>query len=709
MICLVSVVEFLSSKRTAIASCWILRTDYFNDRTLRNSAILRTTVLLVRKNGYGLITCAGRSNSKKVELVGYLVFRILLHRLQQRRRRLILLIDRLSFLLSDAVNMHTERFRQLRKQALSGMLDKASVSKVWRKIVRSQLRAIEIKDLYDNYDFNYNIGDRALALKNSIFEGSYNVSTPLIYRLEKKFGVCRHLVIPHPMDALLLQVLVESVADQIVDKQPSKNAFYSRDKHNVAKPHEEIEYGQSFRKQWKKLQKKIYKFNEEKNLLVVTDLSNYYDSIHLEELRKVFVSLVKTNEVVVDLLFKVIEGISWTPDYLPYSRRGLPTANIEAIRLLAHSFLFEIDAVIKTKTNDSFARWMDDFVIGVDTKKEAIALLSTISDMLKSRGLALNLSKTAILNSEEAHYDFQIDQNMYLDSIEDVEAGSDLAKQVEKDLIKKLNSHFNNRSAKYWDKVTKRYITAFGRLGSRKLIKKVPRIYLSYPGLRPNLLFYLTSVGYSAQSANTVYDILDDIDLFDDLSLYQIVGLLTSWEIPRTKGAIERIKAFDKAIMSRSFEQNEPVSFYSLIWFKSKYSTPEDLMSFLTKYRNRWQSDSFLRRQATTCLARLLVMDDDKPRQLLEHQALSGVQGTVSVANQLISFGRIEKLETKIRMYLFPTHKQKIYPLAKFLVLCSLLNSKSIRKDKKVRAYIFEYITDPTYLHWLKVQYKIGA
>jgi len=151
--------------------------------------------------------------------------------------------------------MHTERFRQLRKEALSKLLDKKAVSSTWRRIVKDQLRTIEIKDLFDHYDFNYNIEERADALKSELLEGSYKVSTPLIYRLEKKYGVCRHMVIPQPVDALLLQVLVESVADKIIEKQPSNNAFYSRDKHNVKKPHEEVEYGVPFRKQWEKITK----------------------------------------------------------------------------------------------------------------------------------------------------------------------------------------------------------------------------------------------------------------------------------------------------------------------------------------------------------------------------------------------------------------------------------------------------------------------
>jgi hypothetical protein len=83
--------------------------------------------------------------------------------------------------------------------------------------------------------------------------------------------------------------------------------------------------------------------------LVVTDISNYYDSICVSELRKVLSSHTQINEVLVDLIFNIIAGISWTPDYLPYTGKGLPVSNIEGIRLLAHSILFEIDRMIDKK------------------------------------------------------------------------------------------------------------------------------------------------------------------------------------------------------------------------------------------------------------------------------------------------------------------------------------------------------------------------
>jgi hypothetical protein len=604
--------------------------------------------------------------------------------------------------------MHTERFRKLRKEALSKIFEKKAVSLVWRNIVRGQLRSLDIKDLYDHYDFNYNIEDRATAIKNEILNGTYRVSLPLIYRIEKKFGVCRHVVIPQPVDALVLQVLVEDVAVQIIARQPSKNSFYSRDKHNIGKPHDASQYGISFREQWKKLQKEIYRFNDEKKLLIVTDLANYYDSISIGELQKVFLGYVNTNEVLVDLLFRVIEEISWKPDYLPYTGKGLPTSNLEAIRLLAHSFLFEIDDVLKQRTNNSFTRWMDDIVIGVDDRKEAINIISSISDMLKSRGLALNLSKTAIYDSKEAYYHFQIEENKYLDTLDKIEKNNSQYDQKINELEDKFKSHFMDESPKYWDKITKRYITAFGKLQSLKLLDDIPKIYLDYPNLRPNLLIYLSKIGYQACTADKIKIILSKIDIFDDVSLYQICFLITSWEIPISNDSKEFLKYIDNLIFSAYFKSKNPSDFYSVLWFKSKYNHPEELLNFVKKYKNIWISDSFLRRQITAVLGRLLIFNNQEVDTILYNQISSGINNTVSLANQILQFSSIECLDGKLRFYLFPEKLQRPYPHSKFMVLCSILNSEKIRNNEDIKLSVMKHIVDPYYLKWLDFQYNIN-
>ena len=610
--------------------------------------------------------------------------------------------------------MQTDRFNELRKNKLSDIFEEDNIVSVWRNIVRNQLRSLEIKDLYDHYDFNYNIKERADSIRNEILRGEYRISQPLIYRKEKKYGICRHLVAPQPTDALVFQVLVEEISEDILTNQPSKNAFYSRDKHNTPKPHKIDDYEFNWREQWEQLQKKIYNFNEDKELIVVTDLANYYDSIDVQELRKVFTTYSDIDEVIIDLIFRILREISWKPDYMPYSFRGLPTTNIEGIRLLAHSFLFEIDKILKSKTNNCFTRWMDDITFGVNSKEKAIETLSAISDMLKSRGLAINMGKTDIYTADEGYYHFQIEKNKYIDSIEkDIDSvdnpeNKKYHEEICEELYQKFKEHFNDEDAKYWDKVAKRYISTHYKLKSTKLIKDVPEIYIEYPELRKYLLIYLENIGYSDEASKEVLNIVKNIDIFDDISLFQLCFLVTQWEIPINEETSTFLEEFENHVFRFSYQRKTPFDFYCLLWIKAKYDHYEDLQNFIIKYKNIWHKDSFLRRQVTAVLSRLLFHNNQKVKEILHNQISSGISNTVTLANQILQFSKLDKLDKLLNPYVFPQNVQRPYPLPKFLVLCSLLNSRDIGKNKDVKDKVKKHIKDPYYLKWLDAQYNIN-
>jgi hypothetical protein len=604
--------------------------------------------------------------------------------------------------------MLTERFHRLRRQELTEVFSKQNITKIWRSVVKDQLRKVDILDIYDYYDFNYHIDSRALLIRNNIINGTYEASKPLIYKIEKKLGVCRHLVIPQPVDALVLQIITEKISPEILENQPSKNAFYSRDKHNLRKPYEIEEYGQNWKVLWKKMQKQIYKFNDEKELIAVTDLSNYYDSIFIPELRKIITGYVKNNEVLLDMLFKILESISWIPDYLPYVGRGLPTTNLEGIRLLAHSFLFELDNILKETSNDNFIRWMDDITIGVDTKVEAIEILSSSSDVLKSRGLALNLSKTNIYSSKDAEFHFLIDENAYLDNIDFDKYLENGINKITNELNTRFNRHLkNNRNAKYFEKISKRYITAFSKLNSKKILNKVPKLFSENPGIRQNLLYYLSSLGYNERTSEIVLKVLDELKLYDDISLFNICKLITEWNIPTNENGINFIKKIDSIITIFSSKRKNPFDFYCLLWIKSKYSHPEDLFVFIGRYENLWKSHPFLRRQVTSIMARLLLYKEDSIRKELSMQIATAEPQVVSVATSILYFKDSTSIEGKVKMYLFPKSKQETYSLQKFLVLCSFLNSETYRTDADIQNKVREYITDHHYKKWIELQFNI--
>lgn len=601
--------------------------------------------------------------------------------------------------------MQTERFNQERKQVLESVFNISDIRKIWRNIVKGQLRSADIKDLFDNYDFNYNIDNHAKYLKKSILSGLYKTEQPVFYRIEKKLGVCRLLVIPNPNDALVLQVVIESIAKQVIDAQPTDRAFFSRDRHNVPRAYQIDNYGLSFREQWKLLQNHIYKFSEECKYLVVTDISNYYDSINVSELRKVLSSHTRINEVLVDLIFNIIAGISWTPDYLPYTGKGLPVSNIEGIRLLAHSMLYEIDRMINKKSRGSFVRWMDDIVIGVNKLKEGKDIIFAISEMLRSRGLALNLSKTDIYECNRGIKEFEIEENKYIDLITK-EYEESKNNQIPSDAYKRFKKHLKKNRTRYWDKVTKRYITFFAKSKYASPLNLVAGLYLTEVSLRPNLLWYLEAIGYRKKCKQVILDILGSINVFDSISLFQISNLITNWQIPTSVKERLFIDSVESKLISFPFSEQMPMNFYSVLWFKAKYSDGIALVEFLKRFQNLWNGNDLLRRQAVTSLARLWNVDNKFVSKVLDAQIVSNSRGTISVASCIRMFAEAKSLEGKVNMYLFNRQATGAFPLQKFLVLCSFMNSESIRKNPDTWNKINHFITDPYYLKILRDTYK---
>jgi hypothetical protein len=268
--------------------------------------------------------------------------------------------------------------------------------------------------------------------------------------------------------------------------------------------------------------------------------------------------------------------------------------------------------------------------------------------------------------------------------------------------------NFKDQAPRYWEKIAKRYITAFGRSNSNKLLNEIENIYLNYPGLRVNLLIYLANLGYSKRAAEKVEYILNSIDVFDDISLYQICNLITLWEVPLEEKAGEFIERVDNYLFSSSFKSKNPADFYSALWFKAKYSHPQDLVKFVKDYQNLWQSNSFLSRQVTAVIARLLKSHEKNIEGLLKLQISSGIPSTVSLENQIQSFTNLEKIDKKLAYYLFPKNQQRPYPLQKFLVLCSVLNSEKIRTNTSIKIRFFRMCMTPIFENGLTISTILG-
>ena len=593
--------------------------------------------------------------------------------------------------------MITDRFKLLRNQDINKVFNKRKVVYIWRKIVKKQLRDNLIQDLYDYYDFNYFIEDKAVTIISDIKKGTYRSQTPLVYKIEKKYGVCRHMILPQPMDALVLQALTEYLYPIIKKKEPSKNAFYSRNRSFNKKPHEVVDFDSfSWLENWKRMQEEIFRFNQHKKYIVVTDLTNYFDSIDLQDLRHFISTNFNVNETTVDLIFRIIVDIAWIPDYLPFTPRGLPTINIEAIRLLAHAYLFEIDKILKKKANNNFARWMDDITIGCDSIKEATEIISSISDVLKSRGLALNLSKTNIFNAIDGQNQFCIKENQYLDMIDSKIKNKENIniRELKKEFVKQLK--FDKR--KSWDKIVKRYFTVFAKIRDDSIIRYAHTLYDKYPGLRPNIINYISCLGCKIKTRNEILELLSSHCSYDSISKFLIIQAVVNWEIKINKQSQEFITGVEKLMGKISTDMD----FYCQLYFRNKYDTQVKLRNFIEKFENKWKGSSFLRRQVASVLPRLWISFPEIVDRYFTLLLASGDPNVMTLITSIQYLMNLDKLDKLLTPYLFP-QKERKFQLKKFNVLCTVLSSNKIRGNPNLKQKIIEKSLDEYYMRQLRL------
>jgi len=596
----------------------------------------------------------------------------------------------------------TARFELQRLNELKDLFDKTRLIKLWRSLVRQQMRSLDIRDLHDYYDFNLNIETRADAIIERVTTGHYRPSAPLVYRVERKLGVCRHLMVPSPSDALVFQVLTDALYESLIKAQPSKQAYYSRDRHTLKLPHEEVVDGYPWFILWPRFQKEVWGFSKAHKFLVTTDLTNYFDNIGLKELRHIISSLAHTKEVYLDLLFSLVEDLSWKPDYLPVSHKGLPTINIEAIRLLAHSLLFEVDFLLEKRTKNSFVRWMDDINFGVDSREEARVLLGEISDVVKSRGLALNLAKTDVLTGSEAKAHFLFSENERLSKMQ-VRARKLKSPRARRNLATKLRrelrQHERFSRARNKEKVSKRYLTILGDLQDTRSCSLAIELFRKNSGLRPNVLWLFQKLPFTRATFTHALSLLKSIAEYDDSRLFALVDMLVKWKIPRSSAGAR----FVKEVAAHLAKFTGTLAWTCHLHFLAKYGAPHEVLTVASKIRGVGISESFPRRQAMAVLPRALGINSATVRSFWTLEISAGASDAASVANNLLEVSKMAfpPKGDKVHAYLFPSTKQKPYPVSKFLILCSLAWSEAQAGKLLKRPIVSEHIDDPWFSHCL--------
>jgi hypothetical protein len=154
-------------------------------------------------------------------------------------------------------------------------------------------------------------------------------------------------------------------------------------------------------------------------VLVVTDITNYFDSIQ-HDLLVEYLSPLRLPRKAMGLLGRLLEAFKPCAGHSPNPRVGLAVDEVDCSRELAHLFLFEHDQIVANKFGEeNYVRWMDDQNIGVRSLTEARKAVNILTRSLSSQRLTLNSAKTKFLTLPQVTEHFQLEANAKLASWEE--------------------------------------------------------------------------------------------------------------------------------------------------------------------------------------------------------------------------------------------------------------------------------------------------
>ncbi|MEX0287945.1 MAG: RNA-directed DNA polymerase [Flavobacteriaceae bacterium] len=240
--------------------------------------------------------------------------------------------------------------------------------------------------------------------KYSVSNELYEPGTALHFDIPKPGFTIRYSSETNIVDRLIYQACVDIIAPEL-DKIHSASIY----SHRINSDWGNKYFFKYAVDEWNNFlsDTKIELDKEENEVLLITDLSNYYESIGIKDLSntlnfqienlKIDPKRKKEFKKVSSQLNKLLSN--WCQ---PDTRRGIPQ-NRDASSFLSNIFLNPVDDIM-IKTGYQYFRYMDDIRIVCKNKFEGRKALKLLVKELRKKGLNINSKKTQILDLNNSEH-----------------------------------------------------------------------------------------------------------------------------------------------------------------------------------------------------------------------------------------------------------------------------------------------------------------
>lgn len=393
----------------------------------------------------------------------------------------------------------------------------ANLRKTWRS-VRKEARTHSVRDAIDWLDWSVRIEATLPQIQRAILSGEYVPSSPARFELAKAHGSYRSMTIPNFRDAVVFR-LVSDTALELANPHKVPGAFFSR-------RHGKTPIGKTFTLRddpylrffdiWRRYHeyRTLTLLSSPYEVLVVSDITNYFDSISHELLMEYLAPLGLPRKAI-GLLGRILAALKPPAGHSRNPRIGIPVDEFDCSRQLAHVFLFEHDhRMVKAFGETNYVRWMDDQNIGAESFTEARRIVNLLTRSLSAQRLTVNSGKTRFLTPEAVPQYFQLSANKLLNTWEDVYKNKfpKSAKDAERRLQRVWRKISGSKAADKgrWDKVLKRMYAAAARVDSSLMDARMYDDLLAYPDLCGRIFESLARRGEGVKLAGLFEQYCDD-------------------------------------------------------------------------------------------------------------------------------------------------------------------------------------------------------
>lgn len=458
-------------------------------------------------------------------------------------------------------------------------ISRTSLWKSW-KAIRKDLKQASVRDVVDFLDFDVNPDVWINRLLNRIELGDYEPEPPARFTLGKSKGFSRTMTLPSVPDLVLYRTIVDYIyarsrgrtyrhvyflRDEL-SKAQQKALSEGRAAMNEAKDQLPVykiveadgEYRFTGKKSfynWLKFDqyRKHLIYEETHDFIVVTDVSNFFDTI----LHSHVAEAVRTLSVpprMVGLLHFLLEALSMRQDYSPSHGISLPTDEFDCSRTLAHMVLFpHDDAMVRLVGEDRYVRWMDDQNMAVDSKADGLRVLGEVGRSLGRLHLTPNGQKSKVLTLAEARRHYHLDLNKLLDEAEELFKKSASSATAQKRFASKVRGVWRKARAHEgvgeFSKILKRVYRLAGLAKLPFLRSRSVSDILADPSLVDRVADYYRCTGTVAEYLDFVNTLFANPEqVYPDVTVALAESLL---RIEPTKDDVPRLRSLTRALLQQ--------------------------------------------------------------------------------------------------------------------------------------------------------------